>query len=716
MKITLTNFKCHSHLELEIPRGVVLLSGENGKGKSTIMHAIFWCLYGEKKNVTTFGKTKTRILLEMPGLTIDRSKPPHDLKVTNKEGNFEGEIAQEIINRYMGCGKEIFEVSCYIRQKHKFSSILSFGDQGSILEQLSDKGNIDLFIEKIKRHQKYLRTKIESDRKNIILVSKPERVEEPENRAEEEELVESKKQIELLKKRCEVLTEKCKVENAKKIAFSLKSTRIQEIKTRLDEVTREYKKFLVEEDFSEYKEFFDSMAKYESLRDSRLKDLGVFLQKTKTMREPNVIQKEIDSTEKIIQKKEVVSSEAARLQKEIGVLYTKMRLEVDGLPSGCSEKTINSFLENYSVDYETLECPCCKKEIYYDGLKLRKTRIQKKNSIPGHVFWECKGLAEEILKKYSRIALIADPNPTLPEVYYSKKAELLKEYRDSNTAFSMVEMKKNPGPEEKRLSRIVEDGIDLTKEEYDDLVRKNSFSEEMKTKYSLEIKDLKKKITLLGKPEPDEYEETLILAEKSASKLAKAHSYHEELLATRTETILYDTYKTHREHYDKIMTKNSKAERIIKSLEKESLLVESILEKSLRAEVKIHSSILDLINRKAKYHLKNLFDYPIKVKLVNSKEEKLKINVKIETKGIPISDMENLGGGERERIELAFCLALNEIGNSKKILLFDESFSGVHAEAFTKSVEYIKTLYKKIPVLVISQHYHEGCFENIIRI
>ena len=715
MKITLTNFKCHAHLELEIPKGVVLLSGENGKGKSTIMHAIFWCLYGEKKNVTTYGKNKTKVVLEMPGLTIERSKPPHDLKVTNSEGTFEGDIAQEIINRYMGCGKEIFEVSCYIRQKHKFSSILSFGDQGSILEQLSDKGNIDLFIEKIKRHQKYLKSKIEDTRKNIISVSKPEKVDEPEHRAEEEELIESKKQIEMLKKRCEVLSEKCKVEHAKKMAFSLKSTRIQEIKTRLDEVTREYKKFLEEdEDFSDYRDFFTSLARYESLRESRLKDLGVFLQKTKNMREPSLIQKEIDLTEKIIQKKETLSSEGARIQKEIANLYTKMRLEVDGLPSACSEKNVKSFLENYSVEYETLNCPCCEKDVYYDGLKLNRKRGGAKgdNTLPRQVFWECKGLAEEILKKYSEIR----PDTTPTGDYYSKKAELLKEYRDSNTAFAMVDMKKNPGPEEKRLARVVEGGTDLTKDQYDDLMRKNSFSAEMKLKYSEEIKELKKKIALLGKPEPDEYEETLALSEKSASKLARLHVYHEQLLAARTETILYDTYKTHREHYDKIMAGNSKAEKSIKSLEKESLLVENILEKSLRAEVKIHSSILDLINRKAKYHLKNLFDYPVKVRLVNSKEEKLKINVKIETKGIPISDLENLGGGERERIELAFCLALNEIGNSKKILLFDESFSGVHAEAFTKSVEYIKTLYKKIPVLIISQHYHEGCFEKVIRI
>ena len=55
-KLEMTNFMCVSHAELEFTdSNVVLLVGENGEGKSTVLEAIAFCLDSEHKKADTFG-------------------------------------------------------------------------------------------------------------------------------------------------------------------------------------------------------------------------------------------------------------------------------------------------------------------------------------------------------------------------------------------------------------------------------------------------------------------------------------------------------------------------------------------------------------------------------------------------------------------------------------------------------------------------------------
>jgi exonuclease SbcC len=66
MKLYINNFRALSNLEVEFTKGINVITGQSGSGKTSIINAFLWCLYGSKK-VTNHGSTQndkpTRIVL-----------------------------------------------------------------------------------------------------------------------------------------------------------------------------------------------------------------------------------------------------------------------------------------------------------------------------------------------------------------------------------------------------------------------------------------------------------------------------------------------------------------------------------------------------------------------------------------------------------------------------------------------------------------------------
>ena len=131
MRLKLVNFRCHANAEFEFPdSGLVLLSGYSGSGKSTVLKAILYALFGNKavRKPYTFGSTTCTVTLDWLGLHIQRTNRPNRLVVND----LEDAAAQSIIDEKLGAGYEEFLISSYIPQKNN-SSILSM----SQLEQLA---------------------------------------------------------------------------------------------------------------------------------------------------------------------------------------------------------------------------------------------------------------------------------------------------------------------------------------------------------------------------------------------------------------------------------------------------------------------------------------------------------------------------------------------------------------------------------------------------
>lgn len=151
----LENFASYDKLDFTFTdQGLVLVQGPTGAGKSTLMDAITWCLFGQTAkggkadevlswpgNKLTSGK----IIVELPtGLfTITRTRKPNDLYITGSSHTIRGKDlidTQKIINKKLGFDYDLYMASAYF---HEFSQTAQFftttaKNRREITEQLVD--------------------------------------------------------------------------------------------------------------------------------------------------------------------------------------------------------------------------------------------------------------------------------------------------------------------------------------------------------------------------------------------------------------------------------------------------------------------------------------------------------------------------------------------------------------------------------------------------
>ena len=118
MKLILENFRCYTSRTFDLPdNGVTLLSGDSGKGKTSIFKAINFALYGVKgkEATTSFGCKKSKVTMLFDGHTITRTRTPNHLTINSKTGfTAEDIVAQKWINDTFGL---YFLQTSYLSQK-----------------------------------------------------------------------------------------------------------------------------------------------------------------------------------------------------------------------------------------------------------------------------------------------------------------------------------------------------------------------------------------------------------------------------------------------------------------------------------------------------------------------------------------------------------------------------------------------------------------------
>lgn len=118
MKLTLKNFRCYKEKTFEFEDGLTLISGPSGIGKSTILMAIHFAIFGTGLKISTVGTNSCSVELEMGNIKIVRKKRPNHLIVNDK---YEDDAGQSIINKTFG---DTFNTTGYIDQNARNSFIM----------------------------------------------------------------------------------------------------------------------------------------------------------------------------------------------------------------------------------------------------------------------------------------------------------------------------------------------------------------------------------------------------------------------------------------------------------------------------------------------------------------------------------------------------------------------------------------------------------------
>jgi energy-coupling factor transporter ATP-binding protein EcfA2 len=140
MHLSLTNFLCHDKLELDIPaKSIVLLKGERGKGKSSIIKSIAWVLYGNIKKVTPFKSpnVKTTVILTMDNLEITRTKKPNKLTLLQNNIVYDNQEAQKKIDNLFGTYDMWLATSYIIQKKENLFLTTSNAEKMDILNTIA---------------------------------------------------------------------------------------------------------------------------------------------------------------------------------------------------------------------------------------------------------------------------------------------------------------------------------------------------------------------------------------------------------------------------------------------------------------------------------------------------------------------------------------------------------------------------------------------------
>lgn len=181
-KVVAKNFQSWKNLEFNVTSGVTLIDGWNeedqtseGSGKSSVLNAISWCLFGKVPkdvnidDVLKYGESGCAVgLFFDDGTQIVRSRGPNDLLMIRNGKTVKGKDSretQQLIQDYVGLSFESFCQSSYFPQNYTKKFLVSNQeDKGKILSDIQD---ISIFDKARKEVQELV--KLESNKLSSLI-------------------------------------------------------------------------------------------------------------------------------------------------------------------------------------------------------------------------------------------------------------------------------------------------------------------------------------------------------------------------------------------------------------------------------------------------------------------------------------------------------------------------------------------------------------------
>lgn len=683
MRITLENFRCWTKKVVEIDdECTTLISGRSGAGKTSILQAIVFGLYGTGTKVVSHGKTSCKVVIEYKEYTVTRTKRPNKVTVSSKSGVYEDDHAQSIINSVFGT---VFESVSYIKQdsfdtfaymspssKLEFLESLVFKDSNIVVK----KERVAELIKDTQGRMNAVSCEIGVVQSHIDRMKVSEKIDDPgitiddiEKRIREIDVLAAKNQECLFAKNTLLMQYECLEKNR------CSELDISEIRSKIE------KRRMVDE-YSKDTSLLESISKKISLINLLDKNISADIEKCVAVQEDLARSK---------------SKRESLRQSHDKYIDAELRLKSAGL---------------------CIECPSCTARIVYNPTSRTSSLASDNTSVNSSIIEMAR--LESICAKYKNehveyLALESHIDKSEREL---EDLELKCGMAANAMHNVLVENKKNEKYIAELSSRksIVESRLSSYTLSSDDFsipsvsecedVYKSLVSKHALYKSSLaKISDIESKYGSGVR----EY----------ADMSSKYVSEKEALSGTRSLVYAYNKYKTDLDNFNNESQRIEKLKQDLAQLEDDLRCLSVMKECMLKSENVCLENAVASINVHTKYFLDKMFkDNPISVILrttkdTASKTSKAMLNIEILYKCVE-TDFSSLSGGEKARVSLALTLAIGELEHVP-LLILDESIASLDSETTDNVFDVLRDKCGKTVIVVLHQA-TEGMFDNVLSI
>ena len=731
MEIIIENFRDTKHKKIFFEKGVTLLDGPSGIGKSTVFESVKWCLYGGMKNIIPNGQKslKTRVSIFIGNITVSRNNHPETVKFKEGDEIYEGKDAICLIEKNFGT-KKLWETSSYLVQDERnFLLCTSQKEKTEIVKEILfdiDTEESDTYKEKI---SKYIGEKKQENQKlageiEILL----ERLKGGEK---------DKKQVKAALKREKYLKH---YDDLKQKKYHL-TQKIQE-REKFSEISKKFTK--LKNEWEKYPPFdltMDLLKKWQKYKNSTkipdtektrrvdenmnpysIDKLNLFLEKytqnlkileyygiekkdvenlKKEILEYKSLKKRYDQTYPKRQELEILRDEFSCLLK----LKPKIEKSFNKITGECY--TLGVFTKIYQkyeklAEGKTHSCPSCKADIFI-GLDGNISNVEEKKDY-GKVFKNLKKIGDFYTlytQKREKILL-------LEELLVDTNDFETKDYKDLEKIFeyTFVPDWVNQEQVEKAITYLLwEEGQKCFCEKFNHpfpefknideyfqnyLETKNAYNHQRNFLEKYEIID------------ENEYIQKKSLLEKIEAEIENLDKI-KEILEWKKE-------------YSKIESRRLNIAENNNKILKAGYLSEKIEFYIMQNMELFLGDFNNLINQ----ILGDLFDdMTINLSLFktvkSTRQTKPQVNIDIFYKGKEYESFNILSGGEKDRLSLAFTIVFSKLSKGKFMFL-DECFSSLDAEWREKSVRLIKNHLREKIVVNVCHDSVEGFYDKTIRL
>lgn len=691
VKLKLSNFTSYSENppELDFTKfHLAAISGYNGAGKSSLLDAITWCVWGTSRagdNSDQLVRLGTQEMFVEFSFELDdhqfiikrrrslKSGGSSALELWSDSHNLtEGTIkaTQQKIIDLLHLTFETFTNSAFLRQGHadEFTT-KGPSDRKRILADILGLSHYDALEEKAKEKVKEAQTKLTLLEYQLLdleaeLISKEDRETKKRKAADEVEKIE----IEIKN-----LEEKLKVLRDEREALNLANEQRNKLLQNLEENQKELEE--IKQQGLTRKIKIDNLKK-------ELADLSIDEKKILNFSD---LQKEKDSLEKIKQERLEIENKITQVKSEMSL--KKQQLEnLNSQIKDIDEKILN-------LKKEGAKCPTCGQEV----------NITHKKQVEDNLTSEKK----EFEQKVKNINL-EEEEKSLKDLEEKIKGLVFDHQKYQDLQNQLLDLENL----QKQKERLIQIKASLETEE--------KVVEEMRALF-INKKTQVEKLDSEIKQLPDVTNKLLPLnqqlqeVENSLNSLREEEKQARNLLGQMTELI------SRAEQTEKLQTEKLK-QKLDYQKEKEAFEELSLAFGKKGIQAMIIETAIPEIEDETNSLLDRLTEGRMKIALVTQKETKTKVpggeRGIIETLDIIISDemgdrpYENYSGGEQFRVNMAIRLSLSKLltrraGAKLQFLVIDEGFGTQDTQGRTRIVEVLDSIKDDFEKIVVITHLDE---------